>query len=150
MAYDDCAKAPHALLVAQTHALPTTLEDTMLAYLVAKDWCKRIEDSSSSIHSPLFNHLTNYASMLPMFEVYAVRFEDELELHEYLVKEMFKNLNSDVLKEWCSPETAPRNEAELLCKSLRVTADFFAKKCNEPAFNELLNKKQIPQLSYFE
>ena len=143
----DYSQALNVLLMVSQGMLPTTIYDTMYAYMVACDWCKWTKNPHSSRENPLFGKAASYTPMLDLFQRYADDLGENLVLNKDLIEEVFVTLNPHLIQFWHSPNPTLKNETKMFHRSLRFTAKFFEEKFGDNDFNEILDRKQVLPMS---
>lgn len=148
---EDYSLALNTVLLVRMRAIPTTIDDTMFAYMVVKDWCKWIKEPKEerSAENTLFGETADYLPMLEMFEKYAEDIEDQLIAYQDAIEAYFRGLNPNLVDFWRGLCESPslREDTRLLFRSLRYTAQLFEEKFGTTFLNKLLDEKQIPQMN---
>ena len=127
----------------QMHAIPTTIEDIMYGYMVAKDWCLWIKNPGEPAENPLLNNVDDH--LLFMFEKYAGKFEDQLDANLATIKAYVAALNPNLITLYRGRNSVWSENTRLLYRALRYTAQLFEDR-GDDYLSKLLNKKQVPPM----
>ena len=148
-AREDYSQALNIMCLVQLHTLPTTIEDMMYGYMVAKDWCLWIKNPGAPKEGPVLFEVEGKDEMLSMIQVYVERFEYELFKAQAAIEEYVAILDPNLKDCWCGFCESPslREDTRLLFRALRYTAQLFEEKFDDNRFNKLLDEKQIPSMS---
>ena len=131
--------------------IPSDIEDTMYAYMVAKDWMSWIKNPNSPDDVDNFmpdGKAEELRPMLDVLESYASDFEDQLVTDEDDIKEYLKNLNPNLVQLWRGTQRHLniKEDARMLFRALRYMAEFFAS-VGDDYFSKILDRQQVPSMS---
>lgn len=131
--------------------IPSTIEDTMYAYMVTKDWINWIKDPNSPDNIDNFmpdKKAEDYHGMLDVLEGYAEDLEDQMVTDEDDIEEYLENLNPNLVDLWrgVHRHLNIKEDARMLFRSLRYMAEWFAS-VGDNHFSELLDVKNVPTMS---
>ena len=143
----DYSEALNVLCLIEMRMIPTTIEDVIYAYMVAKDWCLWIKNPESSEDSPLYGKKADYRSMLDMFESYADKLADQLNDEECGIEVYLGTLNPNLTNLWRGKDPVLKENTRLLYRSLRYMAQMFEEQFGDSHFNEILEEKNVPPMS---
>lgn len=143
--YGDIFVASNVLTLVHMHTIPVSVEDTMYAYMVTKDWCDWITNQNMP-NNPVCGYKGDFLSMLGIFHSLLTGFEQELQAKAHTVMEIFTALNPNLISLLRSPVEGVKANTEMFFRSLRCTADFFAEKLGDNVYHEKLNDKNVPPL----
>ena len=138
------SQALNIICLIQMNAIPTTIEDTMYAYMVAKDWCLWIKTPGEPAENPLQSEVDD--ELYHMFEEYAERFEYQLLISLVDIEACVDILNPNLIELFRGRNSVWSENTRLLYRSLRYTAQLFEDKGNNH-LNKLLDEKQVPPMS---
>ena len=133
------------MCLVQRHLLPTTIEDTMYGYMVAKDWCLWIKTPGEPSENPLLYGLDD--DLRCMFESYAEKFEYELFKVRAAIEEYIALLNPNLIELYRGRNLVLKEDTRLLYRALRHAAQMFEEKSGDNFLNELLDRKRVPPMS---
>lgn len=146
-ARNDYSQALNVLCLVQMHMVPVTIEDTMYAYMVAKDWCEWIKKPNFSVENPLPAKTEDCMPMLDMFQRYADNLAKDLKQQKDIVEAVFETLNPNLAQLLQNRDIAVKEATQMYFRSLCFTARLFEEKFSDNRFNEILKEKQIPPMS---
>ena len=148
---ENFSTALNVLTLLAMRNIPSTIEDTMYAYMVTKDWIDWIKNPNSPDDVDNFmpdKTAEDYRPMLDVLESYASGFEDMLVTDEDDVEEYLKNLNPNLVQLWRGTQRHLniKEDARMLFRALRYMAEFFAS-VGDDHFNRLLDGMQVPSMN---
>ena len=143
--------ALNVVCLLSSRSIPSTIEDTIFAYMVAKDWINWIKNPNDPTDVDSFmpdGKAEVYRQMLDVLEMYADDLEDQLITDEEDLDEYFKNFNPTLVKLWrgAHRHLNIKEDARQLLRALRYTAQMFADK-GDDHLNKLLEEKEVPPTS---
>ena len=144
-AHKDIVNAHNILMMVQIHAIKTTIEDTMYAYMIAKDWCEWIAKPDSP-NNPLQGSNVSSIPTLGIFQIIAQSLEDELKENKIKVRDTFVEINPNLVSLLRSPNPMVKEMTTLYFRSLRCTAKLFDKNLDERWWGKVLDSKYIPPM----
>lgn len=139
----DYTNALNVMYVIQMNVIPTTIEDTMYAYMVAKDWCEWIKNPGEPAENPLLYDVDD--SLSSMFERYAEKFEEQLLISLVDIEACVDILNPNLITLYRGKNPVWSENTRLLYRSLRYTAQMFEDK-GDDHLSKLLDEKQVPPM----
>ena len=113
------SQALNIICLIQMNAIPTTIEDTMYAYMVAKDWCLWIKTPGEPAENPLQSEVDD--ELYHMFEEYAERFEYQLLISLVDIEACVDILNPNLIELFRGRNSVWSENTRLLYRSLRYT-----------------------------
>ena len=140
----DYTNALNIMCLVQLHIIPTTIGDTMYAYMVAKDWCLWIKNPGKPAENPLQYEVDD--GLRCMFERYAEGFEDQLLASLVDIEAYIDILNPNFIELFRHRNLVLSEDTRLLYRTLRYTAQLFEDK-GDDHFSKLLDEKQVPPMS---
>jgi hypothetical protein len=148
---ENFSTALNVLTLLAMRDIPSTIEDTMYAYMVAKDWSHWIKNPNSPDDVDNFMPDRKAEELRPMLDVlegYAGDFEDQFVRDADDIKEYLKNLNPNLINFWRGSyrHLNIKEDARMLFRALRYMAEFFAS-VGDNHFSELLDAKNVPPMS---
>ena len=149
--YSNFSTALNVLYLLAMRNIPSTIEDVMYGYMVAKDWIDWIKNPNSPGDADNFmpdKKAEEYQGMLDVLEGYTDDFEDMLVTDEDDVEEYIKNLNPNLVDLWRGYHyhLNIKEDARMLFRSLRYMAEFFTS-VGDNHFSKLLDAKNVPPMS---
>lgn len=139
----DDSDALNLLTLVEMGVLPATIEETMLAYMVAKKWTEWIVEPEMP-DSPLRGRKDDFSSLLEMFQNHVEFFETSIVMKRWEVRFVFEKINPNLISLLRSPVAGVKEMTTIYFQSLRITAKLFAEKENDSFFEKLLDSKNIP------
>ena len=144
---EDYEMAMNMLTLVKMHAVTVDIEDVMLAYVIALDWCEWIKDPKTVPENHPVKEIELLTPMLSIFERCVSDLEKELMLHQFDLENLFNNLNGNLIRFWRSNSPLTGESVRIYHRTLRLTAKFFAEKMGDDHFNEILKEKVVPPMS---
>ena len=141
--HGDFTNAHNILTLVSMHAIPTTIENTMYAYMVAKDWCDWITNPDTP-NNPLHKQNVDFSPHLKMFQLIRDCFERELLENTLEVRDAFIAVNPNLVSLLRSPIETVKENTTMFFRSLRCTADLFKEKLGTKFYHEILTGKFVP------
>lgn len=131
--------------------IPSTIEEVMYAYMVAKDWIEWIKNPNSCADADNFmrgKKTEEYQPTLEILEGYAERLEDRMVTEEDDIDEYINGLSPNLVQLWhgIHRHLNIREDARMLFRSLRYMAEFF-ESIEDDSFSKLLDEKEVPPMS---
>lgn len=114
-----------------------SIEDTMLAYMIAKDWRNKFSDCNEQ------NNGNNSKELFDIFDALTTQLEQELFENEYKVLPYFMEVNKNVVSLLSNKNATIKELTSLYIQSLICTANFFATVHNKPYYAKQLEEKSI-------
>lgn len=144
-AYGDIGVAQNVLTMVYMHTIPVSIEDTMYAYMITKDWCDWITNPNMP-NNPVRERKGDFSPLLGIFHSLLTGFERELQAKAHNVMETFAAINPNLISLLRSPVEGVKANTDMFFRSLRCSADFFAEKLGGNIYHEMLNDKNVPPL----
>ena len=139
----DYSDALNVLTLVEMGVLPVTIEEAMIAYMVAKKWTEWIVEPEMS-DSPLRGRKNDLSSCLEMFQNHVEFFETSIVMKSWEVKAVFENINPNLISLLRSPVAGVKEMTTIYFQALRVTAKLFSEKQRDLSFEKLLDSKNVP------
>lgn len=138
-------------LLASRNIFSSTIEDTMYAYMVAKDWMSWIKNPNASDDIDNFmpgNKAEDYQPVLETLEGYADDFEDQMVTDEKDIDEYLENLSPQLVDLWngAHRHLNIKEDTRMFFRALRYMAQFF-ESVGDNHFSKLLDTKNVPPMS---
>lgn len=150
-AREDYSLALNTVFWVQMREIPTTISDTMYAYMVAKDWCKWMQEPETerSAENPLEGDTDDYHLLLNMFERNAEGLENQIVAYQDAIEAYLSALNPNLVNCWSGASNMPtlKEDTRLFFRSLRYTAQVFEKRFHATFLTKILDEKQVPPMS---
>lgn len=134
----DFSDAVHILTLIKKASVSTSIEDTVYAYMVARDWCKQIADCNTP------SCKEDLSSLLKTFKSFAEYFEQEFENREHELVMYFTSFNPIVATLLNSPNERIQELTTLHLRAMLYVADFFATKRSKTWYADLLKSRSVP------
>ena len=144
--HGDITNAHNILTLVSLRSIPTTIEDTMYAYMVAKDWCDWITNPDTP-DNPLREQNVDFSSHLAMFQCIRTTLERELKEQEFKVGEILVSVNSNLVSLLRSPLDTVKENTAMYFRSLRYTANLIDKQNGNGCFNAILDEHNVPVIT---
>ena len=137
--------ALNVMYLVQTHLIPTTIEDIMYGYMVAKDWCSWIKTPGEPKENPLQYDVDDDVCF--MFDGYVLSFEAQLVKMRADIEAYIAILSPNLIQLYRGRNQVLSEDVRLLYRSLRYTAQLFEAELGDGFLNRLLDSKQVPPMS---